>query len=140
VPTLPLAAFAERVRDLSAEDLAAFCAALWAARGWAIEERSDGAIVVECDGQREVLAPVPAGARTRFAVAVDAIPEDATIVVAPGQTPAVPDTPVVMGATDLYELSLYSLPGSGQTASSASTSASPLPFPPDSTRARSTGC
>lgn len=110
MPTLPPGSFADRVRDLTSDELAAFCAALWRERGWETDRRSDGAVAVERGGERGVLAPVPAGWRARIAGSA-AVPADATVVVAPGRRPGgVPDAADVLDAHDLYAFSLYGLP------------------------------
>jgi outer membrane protein assembly factor BamB len=114
MPALPADAFAERLRDLPAADLTAFCAAVWSARGWETEVRPDGAVVAERDGERAVVAPVPAGLGARLARLVpgaDAAPADATTVVAPERLPtAVPVGAEALGAADLHGMVLYGLP------------------------------
>jgi outer membrane protein assembly factor BamB len=116
MPSLPPDAFAERLRDLRGADLAAFCAAVWSARGWTTRIQSDGAVVAERDAERRVVASVPAGMRARLAdlrsVSGDgSVPDDATAVVAPGRFSGdVPDGADVLDAEDLHGMVLYGLP------------------------------
>ena len=108
MPPLPTDTFAARVRDLSSEELASFCAALWAARGWQTERRPDGAVVARRGGERKVLTPVPAGFRARR---TDPVSADATTILAIGQVPPTwSEDAEVLDTVDLYEMVLYGLP------------------------------